>query len=224
MTTNSKYANTVIDSMKLAHEGMEKIKQANQMLQGGPATFYHERVEEYVNGLFSFARFKIGDKVALTEEWESHFAKELDRYQNHGWQSMKHFLVRGAVAIVKSVDFHKGSFMYGVEFENESWISTCGKDKGKQIPTVPTDRHLFSIAERHFKFFSTDEFLRIDVEDVLRNQMDRQRINEADIYDMDIFENGKLVSVPKEVRKEFSFMGLNNVDFITSGFFRKKKV
>lgn len=61
--------------------------------------------------------------------------------------------------------------------------------------------------------------MKVNIEDVLKMQEFRNSINHANIDDIEWYQDGKKVSVDKELLEEWKFIGLNNTDFITMGFF-----
>ena len=70
------------------------------------------------NELFDrFCPYKIGDRVQLARDPEI----------PSGWYHSKHFLIKGAIATVQSHDFRDGKFLFGLIFDEESWICADGK-------------------------------------------------------------------------------------------------
>lgn len=106
-----------------------------------------ERLTEYVEGLFSFAKFKEGDEVRLNSYWEPHFHAVLESEPTHGWRNSKHFLIENAVATVRAVDYFHGVFTYDVVFDSESWVQDWGENKGKVNGVPKKDRHTYRIKE-----------------------------------------------------------------------------
>jgi len=49
---------------------------------------------------------------------------------------------------------------------------------------------------------------------------ERNKINKIPLDEIVFMENGLLLDIPKEVTDKFSLIGLNNIDFISSGFYR----
>lgn len=49
---------------------------------------------------------------------------------------------------------------------------------------------------------------------------ERAKINRAELDDITFFENGVKLYIPKEIVAAFALTGMNNVDFITSGFYK----
>jgi len=62
--------------------------------------------------------------------------------------------------------------------------------------------------------------MRVDIERIKALKEELQTINEIDLNDIKFFENGAELQIDKKTRDEFKFCGLNNTDFITSGFFK----
>ena len=65
--------------------------------------------------------------------------------------------------------------------------------------------------------------MRIDIEDVLHQQLLRSRWNCADLDDIEFYSGGEKMIIPEEVLDWFEFTGLHNVDFITSGYINLTK-
>lgn len=99
-----------------------------------------ERVEEYIDGLFSFAKFKEGDKVAMAKTYP------VTKEESWGWLAYRHRLTEGKTAKVVSVDWCDGRFVYGVVFDDTSWID----DKGVVHPS-DSEGGIFHLSERWFK-------------------------------------------------------------------------
>ena len=82
-----------------------------------------------------FCPFQINGKVVLS--------KAVDFAKAPSWESSKHFLVEGAIATIINRDFRNKLYVFGVEFEKDSWIDV----KGTIHEYKPEDRHLFYISE-----------------------------------------------------------------------------
>jgi len=81
------------------------------------------------------AKFKVGDCVELAE------TPYISESTAHGWLGSKHFLIQGAKATVRDVDFRCNEFGYAIMFDNESW-----KDRDGVIhPTK--DKHTYFFTE-----------------------------------------------------------------------------
>ena len=96
-------------------------------------------LETYIEGLFSYSKFKIGDRVKLI--------KTVDPLP-YGWSSRGHFLIEGAVATVMDLDFNKDGFAYWISFENDSWI----KSDGSIHLYKPEDRGRYHFKEADLAF------------------------------------------------------------------------
>ncbi len=66
------------------------------------------------------------------------------------------------------------------------------------------------------------EKIKIDIEDIFEIQERRRNINKLDFADIEFCSNGKPLNIDPKVREEFSFIGLDNMDFITSNYYLKK--
>ena len=122
---------SVRQAFDLGMEGIRAFAKASNVLSNGPTEFYFERIQEYVEGLFSLAPCKEGDRVTLIS----------DQKCTGGWRGYEHFLCVGAVGEVVSIDYHSKQFWADVVFDNESWID----DKGVKRPVV--SRHAFRIRQ-----------------------------------------------------------------------------
>ncbi len=62
--------------------------------------------------------------------------------------------------------------------------------------------------------------LRMDIEEIQRYFEWRKRINGTPLKNIDFYEDGKLVKYPEDWIPEWEFTGLNNLDFIQTGFYK----
>ncbi len=62
---------------------------------------------------------------------------------------------------------------------------------------------------------------RIDIELIDAVQAFRQYVHKLTLDDIDFYENGEKVDIPQELVDEFELTGLNNIDFITSNYYKK---
>jgi len=60
--------------------------------------------------------------------------------------------------------------------------------------------------------------MKIAVEYVKWLMEERSKINRVPLKDLEIFENGMKLDIPRKVIDDFDFTGLSNVDFILSDF------
>lgn len=118
-------------------EARDSFIKLERLLSGGPATFYFEKIEEYIEGLFRLGKFKIGDAVQLVSDF--------DCSDSPGWRGCEHFLKRDAVAVISDVCFGKRGFSYGVVFDNETYV---GQDK---VPQPVSKKHEFWFLESTLK-------------------------------------------------------------------------
>lgn len=110
----------------------EETEKAHKELSGGPAYYYFEKVEGYVNALFGkYAPLHEGDRVELIR------APEIGAESR--WQYSKHFLVPGNPGIVRTVDYYDNQFYADVIFDRESWIDKDGIERPAE------NRHYYRI-------------------------------------------------------------------------------
>lgn len=99
-------------------EAWEAQQKATAVLSSGPASYYFERVEEYVDALFGkYAPFHEGDRVAITKAPET---------AGTAWKGLEHILCIGALATVDNVDYYGGSFVADIVLDKETWIGQEG--------------------------------------------------------------------------------------------------
>lgn len=63
--------------------------------------------------------------------------------------------------------------------------------------------------------------IHIDVEDVLDIDKRRKAFNLLTLEDIEFYEKGVKISIDPEILPNFRFMGLSNLDFITSGYYKE---
>lgn len=61
----------------------------------------------------------------------------------------------------------------------------------------------------------------VRVEDVLRIQKERSTINRLNFHDIRWTRRGRELHIPEEVKNNFPLTGLNNMDFILTGEYRR---
>jgi hypothetical protein len=64
--------------------------------------------------------------------------------------------------------------------------------------------------------------VRIDVETAIEQIKSYRELNKPDLEDLEFMIEGEPVTIPQEVLKRFSYLGLNNTDFIR-WFFMKEE-
>lgn len=114
-----------------------------------------DKYEGYAKALFErFAPFKPGDRVVLVE------TPVINEKESWGWLGHKHYLVAGAVATVKAVDYKDDQFIAEVVFDNESWLRTHGLDKNNNwvtfnppvlVPVEESKKGTFAFGEKWLK-------------------------------------------------------------------------
>ena len=66
------------------------------------------------------------------------------------------------------------------------------------------------------------EKVRIDIELINAVMAFRSFIQSVNLWEIDFYEDGVKLDIPKELVDEFCFTGLANIDFITSNYYRKE--
>lgn len=103
---------------------------------GGNVSWQMEQLEGLIPAVRALLPVQVGDMVRL---------RKAPRCEG-GWLRSKHFLIPGAIAEVKSIDFCSGEFSAYLRFEDESWVD----DAGVVHPTEPKDRHVFGLGLDYF--------------------------------------------------------------------------
>lgn len=78
--------------------------------------------------IFERCPFGTGDRVQLE------ITPVINDKEAWGWMGSKHFLAKGAKATVTGVEFRKGKFIFGLEFDDDSWVHPHTKE------VIPNDR------------------------------------------------------------------------------------
>ena len=101
-----------------------------------------DKLYTYMEGLFSFAPLKVGDRVKLNHT--------LNLDATDGWYGCKQFLIKNSLATVVEVDFLKDKeFSCTVVFDIESWLNGTIE--------LPSNKHTFSFTQAHFDKVSKEE-------------------------------------------------------------------
>ena len=59
----------------------------------------------------------------------------------------------------------------------------------------------------------------VSIEVIKRMQKERERINGANLKDIEWLKDGEPIEIDHKLIEQFEFTGLSNIDFITSGFY-----
>ena len=92
--------------------------------------WYFAKMRAYAEGLFERAPFKPGDRVRLTA------TPEISSEVRWGWLGAKHFMVKGALATVREVDFSRGQFEAYLHMDDETWIDSEGVHRPVDSPSL----------------------------------------------------------------------------------------
>lgn len=100
-------------------EAKETINSINRIKV--PNQWTIDVVDSYIQGLFSFAKFKVGDQVEMANTYP------VSQEESWGWWAYRHLLVRGSKAKVENVDWRDGHFVYYIKFNENSWTDSDNK-------------------------------------------------------------------------------------------------
>jgi hypothetical protein len=120
-------------------EKLEKIKNYQKVMENTqlPTKWDVEKIESYVEGLFTFAKFKPGRIVFMKEDYP------VSEKESPGWMHIAHLLKTGKQAQILEVDWYKGEFKYLIKFAESSYYSDWQK---KIVPSKESTQ--IYIAER----------------------------------------------------------------------------
>ena len=111
------------DYIVAAEKVNKSFKDQQDVLARFPASFFYEKMMGYAKALFQkYAPFRVGDRVMLTE------TPEITAEKSWGWLGAKHFLVRGALGTVVSVDYSDNQFIAGTNWDDDSWVDPYTKE------------------------------------------------------------------------------------------------
>lgn len=102
---------------------LEEIEKTIKAAQEIPlcTNYSIEKVKEYVEGLFSFAKFKVGDEVRMASDYP------ITKNGSPGWWCFRHLLSKGSLATIREVDYRKSTFNYAITFQESTWMDDEGK-------------------------------------------------------------------------------------------------
>ncbi len=116
-------------TIEVAEQIVRAHQQVADAIRATPDFTWHcERIREYIKGLFDRAPFQVGDRVRLNR------TPVITESTSWGWLGSKHFLVAGALAVVREVDFIDGQFTGELEFDDETYLPSWGLNKGIPEP------------------------------------------------------------------------------------------
>jgi hypothetical protein len=124
-------------------EYFEKWKSGTEDLRNTqlPSEWEVKRIQECVEGLFTFAKFKVGDRVKMAATYP------INKEDSWGWMAYRHLFKSGSKATVVSVDWYNNTFNYMIEFDQNTWID----DQNNIHPCSKDSHHNFSITEKWLK-------------------------------------------------------------------------
>jgi hypothetical protein len=97
---------------------IELVEQLEKLTRGNLADLkYHLQT---ANSIWRLAPFKVGDRVQLAK------TPNINEKDSWGWMGAKHFLIKGAAATVQVREFYDASFVFGLHFDDDSWLTPEG--------------------------------------------------------------------------------------------------
>ena len=113
------------------------------------------------------------------------------------------------------------SFIAEVEKEEHA-VNVCVayKDKDTYKSGIKEGLRLAKIIIREE---ATKSPMIVNVETIYQLKSELTDINLAILEDIEFYENGEKIDIPKEYIEEWSFIGLSNCDFITTEFYKHGK-
>jgi len=64
--------------------------------------------------------------------------------------------------------------------------------------------------------------MRVNLEEVQKNLNQRSKWNSTPLEEIEFYERGVKIEIPKEIINQFERTGLNNIDFISSGYYKRE--
>jgi hypothetical protein len=99
-------------------ELLQNIKSIEKMFNVSLETY--KSIIKDVDSIWLRCPFNVEDRVVLTD------TPVITKEKSWGWMGSKHFLIKGAKATVKERQFYDGSFVFGLIFDDETWIDYEG--------------------------------------------------------------------------------------------------
>ncbi len=62
--------------------------------------------------------------------------------------------------------------------------------------------------------------MKVDIEHIKYLKSELYKINKVPFSSLEFYEKGKRIVVPNQLIRDFDSVGLNNTDFITTGFYK----
>lgn len=123
---------------------LKNTKEAFDTVCNGELLYRLKKFEQYIDGLFSFAKFKEGEKVQLKK----------NHTFDHGWKNCNPTFSKGAVAVVRRVDWNKEhGFLYDLVFDEQFYTLDDGtvylRERENSVFMNWKEKNLKSVREDH---------------------------------------------------------------------------
>ena len=142
---------------------------------GGPLEEVFYSLLKNLEALDAQAPYRKGDRVELT--------RTPDLTNSPGWHGREHFLVKGAKATVEQVDFGNKGYKVSLHFDEESWISSWGDDKGKVNLIKPEERSRYGFRAASVRPIGEEAESPAETIVALRKEILKQTIRIASLED-----------------------------------------
>lgn len=132
MTGSKNYAEDLVTLI-------QKIDDLKVTMNRGEHYHKFESVINSYGSIFNrFCPYVIGDRVRLIK------APVINDRVAPGWMGCEHFLIEGALGKITDTGYDEGKFVFGVEFDDDSYIHF---QTGEVVPTSPNKRYSFRFSE-----------------------------------------------------------------------------
>ena len=64
--------------------------------------------------------------------------------------------------------------------------------------------------------------MRVNLEEIVKNLAQRKKWNSTPLEEIEFYERGVKIEIPKETIDAWMMTGFNNIDFISSGYYRRE--
>jgi len=133
MSNTTKYARNLKEVSTLAREFAKSMQRAT----GDSFEWSMEQMaDSYISIFERFCPYTDGERVELLKDVPC---------EGSGWESCKHFLIRGSTATINSCGYSDGKFVFDVIFDDETWIDDDGNEHHVE------NKHTFGINETYFR-------------------------------------------------------------------------
>ena len=66
--------------------------------------------------------------------------------------------------------------------------------------------------------------MKVNIERIIELKAELVEINLMLLCDIDFYKGGKKISIPNDILDKWQYIGLNNTDFITTGYYEGREI